>query len=74
MHRPSFSRIVSELNQYLNLRAPTLTPQRVVAGDLVDLDGQAQDATKDKVVVSLVNVEQDRVFRPVDPFERSDDR
>ncbi len=63
--------VVSELNQYFNLRAPTLTPERVVADSLFDLDGGAKSIAKEKVVASLVNVEQDRYFRPVNPIERT---
>lgn len=67
------SRVVAELNQYLNLRAPAQPPERVVADSLFDLDGDAKEEAKEKVVASLVNVEQDRVYRPVDPFERAGD-
>ena len=67
------ARVVEELNQYLELRAPTLDAPRVVAASLFDLEGKPNDAATGKVVVSLVNVEQDRVYRPVDPFERQPD-
>lgn len=67
------SHVASELNAYINLRAPTLTPDRVVAESLFDLDGSASSTAKDKIVVLLVNVEQDRVYRPVDPLERAAD-
>ncbi|MDJ0768469.1 MAG: DUF4255 domain-containing protein [Ilumatobacter sp.] len=65
--------VVSELNEYLNLRAPGPTPDRVVADRLMTPDGKPNEKVGDKVVAMLVNVEQDRVFRPVDPFERAAD-
>ncbi len=67
------SRVVSELNEYLNRRAPTMSPERVVADSLFDLSGEPNTAANDKIVASVVNVEQDRVYRPVDPFERAGD-
>ena len=64
------ARVVEELNRYLELRAPTLTPPRAVADSLFDIEGKPKVAAAEKVVVSLVNVEQDRVYRSIDPFER----
>ncbi len=67
------ARVVSELNQYLNVRAPGMTPDRVVAGSLFDPDDTPNSEMEEKIVASLVNIEQDRVYRPVDPFERAAD-
>lgn len=62
--------VVSELNAYLNLRSPSLTPDRFVAGSLFDLDGNVNTQTRDRVVLSVVNVEEDPVYRSVDTYHR----
>ncbi len=65
--------IVSELNDYMNLRSPSLTLERVVAASLFDLDGNAEEDSKEKVVLSLVNVQEDRVYRSVDIHRQRED-
>ena len=40
--------VVTELNIYLNLRSPSLSPDRVVAGSLFDLDGNVDDNAKER--------------------------
>lgn len=65
--------VVSELNAYLNLRSPTLTGDRLVAGSLFDLDGQVNAHTRDKVVLSLVNVQKDPVYHSVNIYDRRPD-
>ena len=44
--------VVAELNIYLNLRSPSLSPDRVVAASLFDLDGNVDDNAKEKVILS----------------------
>ncbi len=65
--------MVTELNAYLNLRTPSLATERVVAGSLFNLDGIVNDRAKNRVVVSLVNIEEDRVYRSVEVFNRRAD-
>ena len=65
--------VVGELNNYLNLRSPSLSPDRVVAGSLFDLDGNVDDNAKDKVILSLVNIEEDRVYRSVEIYKKRED-
>ncbi len=47
-----------------------LADSAVVAGSLFDLEGNINDATKNKVVLSMVNIEQDSVYKPVEAFKR----
>lgn len=70
--------VVSELNDYFYAVFPPLAPastvrERVVASSLFDLDGKVNSAAKDKVVVQVVNVQEDRVYHSVDVFRRRDD-
>ncbi len=65
--------VVSELNAYLHLRSPSLAPNRIVAGSLFDLDGNVNQQTRDMVVLSVVNVEEDPVYRSVETFDKRPD-
>jgi hypothetical protein len=65
--------VVSALNDYMNVRSPSLSTERVVSGSLFDLDGKVNTETRDKVALSIVNVEEDRVYRSVEIFERRAD-
>lgn len=60
--------VVDELNEYFNVRSES--PDRAAAGSLFDLDGNVESTLKNKVVVSLVNVERDRTYRSVETFEK----
>ena len=64
--------VASELNAYLNLRSPASTPDRVVLGSLFSLDGNINPKTKEKIVLSIVNVEEERVYRSVDIYRKND--
>jgi hypothetical protein len=63
--------VASELNAYLNLRSPASTPNRIVPGSLFDLNGIINSKTKDKIVLSIVNVEEERVYRSVDIYSKN---
>ncbi|OFZ96302.1 MAG: hypothetical protein A3H35_17160 [Betaproteobacteria bacterium RIFCSPLOWO2_02_FULL_62_17] len=65
----AIAQVVDELNAYLNLRSPGLTPERVVAGSLFDLAGALNTKTKDRVVASVVNVEENRVYHSLDTYQ-----
>jgi len=65
--------VVSAINDYLNLRSPSLSTERIVSGSLFDLDGNVNAQTRDKVALSVVNVEEDRVYRSVEIFQRQPD-
>jgi hypothetical protein len=63
------AQVVAELNAYLNLRSPGLTQERVVAGSLFDLTGSLSAKTRDRLVVSVVNVEENRVYHSVETYQ-----
>lgn len=67
------SYIVDELNAYLNVRSPSLTPGRVVQSNLLAQDGKVEKDAKEKVVLSVVNVEEDRIFRSARATRRQED-
>jgi len=62
------AQMVDELNAYLNLRSG-FNQDRVVAGSLFDLNGAINPRTRDKVVASMVNVEEDRVYHSLDTYQ-----
>lgn len=62
------AQVVDELNAYLNLRSPGMPPERVVAGSLFDLAGQPNAGTKDRLAVSVVNVEENHVYHSLDTY------
>ena len=65
--------VVTELNSYLNLRSPSLAPDRVVLGNLFDINGNPNADALDKVVLSVVNLQQDPVYHSVDLYEKRAD-
>jgi hypothetical protein len=68
IHVP-IAQVVREVNAYLNLRSPSGTPERVVAGSLFNLDGQPRTESKNRVVVQVVNVEENHVYRSLDTYQ-----
>lgn len=69
----AFQHVVAELNAYLNLRSSALSTERVVMGNLLDQSGSVNANVIDRVVLSLVNVEEERIFRSVDTMQRQAD-
>jgi len=65
--------IITELNRYLNLRSASLSSDRIVQGNLLTQGGDVTMEANDKVVMSLVNVEEERLFRTVDHNQLQDD-
>ncbi len=68
--------VVDELNDYFFAVSPPaagVDRKRVVAAALFDLDGKVSDNAKEKVVASVVNVQEDRVYHSVDVYKRRDD-
>lgn len=63
--------VITELNAYLNLRSPSLTPDRVVLDSLFDASGNLNADAKEKVVLSLVNVQEDPIYQPVNIYEKN---
>ena len=64
--------IVDELNAYLKLRS-SLTTDQIVQGPLLEQNGNVHSAADNKVVLSMVNIEEERLFRQVDLMQRQDD-
>ncbi len=65
--------IVTELSAYLNLRSPSLATDRVVLDSLFDISGNPNGAASEKVVLSLVNIQQDPVYQSVELYEKRAD-
>jgi hypothetical protein len=75
----SLTFLVAEVNRYFTARLGPATPDRVVLGNiarLADNDGNSGGNSGDNGVamLSLVNVEEDRVARNPENFRRLDDR
>lgn len=64
--------IIGRLNDYLNLRAPSLKPEIAVAGNLVDQTGKLA-ASSDRVVLTVVNIDENRVYRSLDRYRKLPD-
>ena len=64
--------VIAELNSYLQIRAPG-DPARVVAGSVLNQDGTLNPTVENKVAVTLVNIEPDRVYRDVELYRRQED-
>jgi hypothetical protein len=67
------AQVVDELNAYLNLRWPGMTPERVVAASLYDLNGALGTKGRDRVVASVVNVEENRVYHSLQTYQTRPD-
>ena len=55
--------IVNELNSSLNLKF-NLNENRVVASNLLNLDGSLSIKDENRIVVSLVNIEEEKTATP----------
>ena len=55
--------IVEELNDSLNVKF-RLNENRVVASNLINLDGSLSIKDENRIVVSLVNLEEEKVATP----------
>lgn len=72
------SHLIAELNDYLYVVSlpETATPdarKRVVGASLYKPDDTWNDDTRDKIVASVVNVQEERVYHSVNTFKRRDD-
>lgn len=63
--------IVAELNSYLSVKVSE--SDRVIANTLVTQDGNLQSGIDDKIVVSLVNTEEERIARDPDIYKKQPD-
>lgn len=65
--------IVGELNYYLRLLS-SVESDHVVAGSLFDVEGGPNAKVKDKTVLSLVKVEQDRTYPSQEIYKAGESR
>jgi hypothetical protein len=63
--------VVGELNAYFNLRAQSLAQDRVEFAALFEFQEKVNEKANDKIVLSLVNVEEEPVYHSVDIFKRT---
>ena len=66
MINDAIDHIVRALNAYINLRVQE--DDWVVYDNLILHNGQENNDARDHIVLSLVNVEEDRIFRPTESF------
>ncbi len=66
-----FKHVVSELNGYINQRVGV--SDKALATSLFDQLGNVDTNLTGKVVVSIVNVEQDRTYHSVEAYEKRSD-
>lgn len=67
----AFDHIINELNSYLSVKISE--SDRVMANNLLTQDGNLQNGIDDKVVVSLVNTEEERMARDPDIYRKQPD-
>jgi hypothetical protein len=67
------AQVVRELNAYVNLRSPGITEERVVGGSLFDLTGTPNTATRGRIVLQVVNVEENRIYRSLERYQARPD-
>lgn len=60
------AQVVQEINAYLNLRSPGINQERVVPGSLLDVNGTPNAATRNRVAVQVVNVEENGTYRSLE--------
>lgn len=62
--------IQDHIKPYLNKKISVATEDRVIMGNISHAGEADGDKLKNKVIMSLVNIEEDRISRPVDKFNR----
>jgi len=70
--------LTDEVNKYLSLKLGITTDDRLVAGNIArafDADsGGVTNALSNKAIVSLINIEEDRISKLQDPYIKVDNR
>jgi len=75
MINETFKFLTEELNKYLSQKMSVITDQRVVWGNVgkaLDNDGAGHNLLNGKAIVSLINVEEDRVAKQQENFIKTD--
>jgi len=63
--------VVKELNAYFSIIS-SVSDDHVVAGSLFDQAGGQNSEVKDKLLVSLVNIEQDKTYHSLDIYKKTE--
>ena len=71
MIHTAIDHIIREINDYLNIRLGE--SDRLIQASLLQQDGQLSPGIDQKVLMSLVNIEEDRISRSVDINQRQPD-
>ncbi|HTA26588.1 MAG TPA: DUF4255 domain-containing protein [Bacteroidia bacterium] len=66
-----FNVITSEINNYFNSKLGTSTEGRIIASNISEAGNGNAASIDNMVVMSLVNIEEDRISRPPDNYRRS---
>jgi len=69
----AMSHVLTELNNYLNLRSPGSETKQAVMGSFYNNDGILNTTVKEKVVFLLVNLEEDNIYRSNEKFRKKPD-
>ncbi|XZF12944.1 DUF4255 domain-containing protein [Chitinophagaceae bacterium MMS25-I14] len=75
MINESLNFLTDEVNKYLSLKLSATTDPRLVLGNVsraFDTDTSGTDSLLNKAILSLVNVEEDRISRSQENFVRTD--
>lgn len=67
----AFDHIINELNSYLSVKISET--DRVMAGSLLTQDGNPQPGIDDKILVTLVNTEEERIARDTGLYRKQPD-
>lgn len=69
----ALSHVLTELNNYLNVRSPGGEEKQAVMGSFYDNKGVLNTAMQEKIVLLLANVEEDNIYRSVNKVRRRAD-
>jgi hypothetical protein len=69
----AMSHVLAELNNYLSLRSPGIEDKQAVMGSFYDNKGVMNTAVQEKIVMLLVNVEKDSIYRATEKIRRKPD-
>lgn len=67
--------LMDELSEYLSSKLGTTTEERIVLGNVArigDAEGNGNGALAGKIVISLVNIEEDRVSKVQEHYRKTD--
>ena len=65
--------VTAALNDYLNVRAPAMKKDRAATTNLVDAAGQLSAEARDRIVLAVANVDENRVYRSLEQYRKRPD-